>query len=272
MEREYASSKVGYVDVKQPIIIIDSGLGALEVYKKLKDKYPLEDFIVLMDNQYMPYGTKNEKEVGRRIIKLCKKIKEFNPKMLVIACNTISAMGLDKISSQLNGIEIVEIIRPTAVRAFKASKSKQIALLATINTVRAQSYMYAILGMSSKTQLLAVECPKLASAIENNLEIKATFKEEVSILDDEQFDTIILGCTHYSKIKPLVQKKFTDIQIIDSVEAVVDQVEEQAKNILMKKSGVLGEPRVVVTKECPEIRQNVLKYLEEIEIEVTNII
>lgn len=240
-------NKHGYVDSEQPIVILDSGLGGAVVEKRFKEKYPHENTVLLIDNGFMPYGTKEKRAVRTRIKKLMIKIQALNPKALIIACNTIDSMGMDIIYNTYPDLPIVQIVAPTARRAINLSKTKKIAVIATENTIESQSYLFNSALYYPNTEVVGVSCLNLASAIENNQNIKEVYKEEIAPLLNEQFDTLILGCTHYAKVMPLIKKSFGDINIVDSTEVVVDEFATVINRIILQKSHRSGYTKILYT-------------------------
>ncbi len=241
------SNQHGFVDSTQPIIILDSGMGGAIVEKRFKEKYPHENTILLIDNAFMPYGTKTTREVRERIKKVMRKIVELNPKALIIGCNTIDSLAMDIIFNTYPDLPTVQIVAPSARQAIEASKKKSIAVLATKATIESKSYLMNSGLYFPNTKVIGVECENLAYAIEMGENIKATFNQEVELLAKEEFDCIVLGCTHYAKIKPLVTKKFPNVKIIDSTQAVVSEFEKLLPRIILQASNKIGKTRVLCT-------------------------
>lgn len=257
---------IGYNAAEQPIVILDSGRGGIEILKKMRSQMPLENFILLIDNDFMPYGNKKEIVLRRRIIKLIKKIKEHNPKQLIIGCNTISSLALDSIKAEIPYVDVIDIIRPTAQKVLNTMSPKdKVSLIATLVTVRSQSYMYALNSGVYFVDVLALESAKLASAIEHDEQVKLTFDEEVQPILEEKINYLILGCTHYTKISPMFKKKFKDVIIIDSAEVVIEEAMSSSKTIF-KKGSSRGYTKILMTKENP-IYLSELNDYEELSFE-----
>ncbi len=241
------AKKHGYVDSTRPVLILDSGLGGAIVEKRFKEKYPHENTVLFIDNEFMPYGTKDKKQVRARMKKVLRKVEEINPKALIIACNTMDSVGMDIISATYPDMPTVQIVAPTAKKAVEVSKTKSVAVIATANTIESQSYLFNSALYFPNTNVIGVECPNLATAIENGDKIKQTFNEEVGVLENEKFDTIILGCTHYAKVRPLIIKKFGNINIVDSTEEVVNEFETILSRIILQPSNKIGTTEVMYT-------------------------
>lgn len=243
------AKKHGYVEQTRPIVILDSGLGGAIVEKRFKEKYPHENTVLLIDNEFMPYGTKDKREVRNRIKKVMRKVEELEPKALIIACNTIDSLAMDVIFTTYPDLPTVQIVAPTSKKAVEVSKSKSIAVLATPNTIESQSYLWGSALYAPNTNVIGVACDELASAIENNENIKQTFIAETAGLKDEKFDTIVLGCTHYAKIRPLLKKTFGDVNIIDSTEVVVEAFADILPRIILQPVNKIGTTEILFTGE-----------------------
>ncbi|MGL5020626.1 MAG: glutamate racemase [Mycoplasmatales bacterium] len=246
-----------------PTVVIDSGIGGLNVTAKLVRLKPCENFIFFADQEFLPFGDKNPKILSRRIINIVAKIKKLQPKAVVLACNTIDSVVGDKIEGQLGNTPFIRIIEPTAKEAVIVSKTKQIGLFATINTIDSQKYMIDMLGYSPNTHLLGVECPMMASAIETKEDLKTIVKEEISPLKDYNVDTIILGCTHYSAVIPIIKKQFPDVTIIDSSDCVINYFLKRLE-ILDYNVANAGTLTVITTKLDDNFQTNLDNYLKDL--------
>ncbi len=254
------------VDENRPILIIDSGMGGVICERRFDKVYPSENKVILIDNQFMPYGTKDSQKVVRRVSRLIDIIKEIKPKAILIACNTIEALALDVFEANMPNTPVVGMIDNTSRKAISFSKKKPIVVLATENTINSQAYLYSISLMQANSQVIGVECPNLASAIENNKNVKEVFKEEISILKNENFSTIILGCTHYAKINPLIKKQFPSVTIIDSTEELMVSFQEHTHKIQFRAPHLLGETKIILTEDKDMSYVNKL-YGEKVNIE-----
>ncbi len=241
------AKKHGYVERTRPIVILDSGLGGAIVEKRFKEKYPHENTVLFIDNAFMPYGTKDKREVRNRIKKVMRKVEDLDPKALIIACNTIDSVAMDVIFNTYPDLPTVQIVAPTSKKAAEVSKSKSIAVLATPNTIESQSYLFNTALYYPNTNVIGVACDDLASAIENGEKIKQTFNEETAALENEKFDTIVLGCTHYAKVRPLIIKKFGDVNIIDSTEVVIEAFESILNRIILQAENKIGKTEILYT-------------------------
>ncbi len=251
----------GIEETKRPLLLIDSGVGGLNILKKLKEKYPVENFVYICDNEFLPLGNKNVTIINRRVNKIIKKIKEINPKGILFACNTLDSISGGTIDSSFPSIDVFHIVKPTMEEAIKETKNKNIAILGTKNTIESQAYMNFAL-MKKGLNIYGVECIDLANAIEHNNDVDKVLKDELSVLDGIDFDTLILGCTHYSIIKNKISKKFKDVKIIDSADCVIKNYEETHNHMLENRASkqIID---IFITKEDDLIKENIKKNLKD---------
>ncbi|MFV0246423.1 MAG: glutamate racemase [Mycoplasmatales bacterium] len=261
--------KRSLVDKDQPILILDSGMGGVIVEKRLREEYKHENFVILLDNEFMPYGQKTNSELKKRISSLTKKIKEIRPKAIIVACNTIDNVTLEVITSSIVHIPTISIIKPTMKRAIELSKTKNIAVLATESTIQNQGYLYAGGLFGKDVHIYGVECPNLALAIENNKDIKETFLEETSILKDIEFDTLVLGCTHYSRVNALVNKYFSDKTIVDSTVEILEESKKGLELINKRQEHKDGNTSILLTSE--NVPDYINKLYKDTEIDIISI-
>ncbi len=251
-----------------PIVIIDSGVGGLNITRKFIDEKVCENVIFFVDHEFLPFGNKDPRILSRRIINIITRVKKLQPKMVILACNTIDAIVGDKISGQLGNIPFIRIIEPTSMEAVKNSNTKQIALLATINTVTSQKYMMDMLGYAANTHLYGIECANLVSAIESNDNIKTVVKEEIQAIEELKVDTIILGCTHFSSVIPIIKKQYKDHIIIDSSEVVLKQAFKHLETKLDYAVANKGEVMIITTALDDELQNNITKIMGEKEYKI----
>jgi glutamate racemase len=224
---------------KLPIGIFDSGVGGLTVYKALHKFLPNEHFIYLGDTARVPYGTKSLSTVERYAIENASFLASHGIKLLVVACNTASALALPKIRETV-GVETVGVIGPGARKALKITADKEnprIAIIATEATVQSKAYLDAIRRTSKKAQVIQTACPLFVPLAEEGwVEEEETFsiaKKYLKEIVAFKPDALILGCTHYPILRNVIQKVVGEsVKLIDSGEACAEEVKE----ILNKKN------------------------------------
>ena len=232
-----------------PIGIFDSGVGGLTVYRALHDRLRNERFIYLGDTARVPYGTKSLATVERYAIENSLFLASRGIKMLVVACNTASALALPAIRKAV-GLDVVGVIGPGGRKAVEITKDHshpKIAVIATEATVQSNAYFEAIRRASDIAEVVQSGCPLFVSLAEENY---ASEPETASIaakyLDDIKAfepDALVLGCTHYPILKDVIQRTVgPDVKLIDSGEATADEVAT-----LLREKG-LGNPKAILGK------------------------
>ncbi|MGP4071355.1 glutamate racemase [Piscibacillus sp. B03] len=202
------------MNLERPIGVIDSGVGGLTVLHELKRQLPKEKFIYLGDTLRCPYGSKQENEVIQYTWEMVTHLLTFDIKMLVIACNTATALVINQLQEQLP-IPVVGVIEPGARAAIKATKSNHIGIIGTENTIRSQAYEKALKCINPNLTTNGQACPKFVPLIESGrfMEPDAidVVSESLGFLNDHpKIDTLILGCTHYPIIQPLIEQVVGD--------------------------------------------------------------
>jgi len=240
---------------ERPIGVFDSGIGGLTVLKALSQAMPGEDFIYLGDTARLPYGTKSN-EV---IIRYSKENTEFllakGIKMLVVACNTSSAVALDAIASQTM-VPVIGVIEPGARAAAKASRRGKIGVIGTEATIASGAYTRAIQRLSPRAEIYTRACPLLVPLAEEGWIDNEIAERTVAIylesLKPSGIDTLLLGCTHY----PLLREMFVRIlgagvKIVDSATATALEVRARLRMLRLLKRGGNGSQSFFVT-ETPD--------------------
>ncbi|HMS43706.1 MAG TPA: glutamate racemase [Pyrinomonadaceae bacterium] len=229
-----------------PIGIFDSGVGGLTVYRALHKRLPNERFIYLGDTARVPYGTKSLATVERYAIENSQFLASRGIKMLVVACNTASALALPAIREKI-GIEVVGVIGPGARKAVEITKDDEnprIAVIATEATVQSDAYAASIRAASEKPLIIQTACPLFVPLAEENwTEEPETFliaKKYLTKIIDFEPEALVLGCTHYPILRDVIQQTVGyDVKLIDSGEACAEEVAE----FLKEKD--LGNPNII---------------------------
>lgn len=214
-----------------PIGIFDSGVGGLTVYRALHERLPNEHFIYLGDTARVPYGTKSLATVERYAIENSQFLASRGIKMLVVACNTASALALPKIREQL-GIDVVGVIGPGARKAVEITKEREnpkIGVIATEATVASRAYSEAIRRASNSAEIIETACPLFVSLAEENWtmepETLSIAQKYLHKIIEREVDALVLGCTHYPILREIIQEIVGDnVTLIDSGEATADEV------------------------------------------------
>lgn len=216
-----------------PIGIFDSGVGGLTVYRALHDRLPNEHFVYLGDTARVPYGTKSLATVERYALENSQFLASLGIKLLVVACNTASALALPKIREKI-GIDVVGVIGPGGRKAVEINRSKKnpkIAVIATEATVSSNAYAKAIRRASGDAEILQMACPLFVPLAEegwtNEAETYSIAKKYLQRIVEFQPDALVLGCTHYPILRDVIQQTVGEnVKLIDSGEAAAEEVEK----------------------------------------------
>jgi glutamate racemase len=239
----------------RPIGVFDSGIGGLTVLKALTDALPGEDFIYLGDTARLPYGTKSN-EV---IIRYSKENTEFllakGIKMLVVACNTSSAVALDAIASDTM-VPVIGVIEPGARAAVKASRNGKIGVIGTEATIASGAYTRAIQRLGRRSEIYTRACPLLVPLAEegwiDNEVAERTVAHYLESLKQSGIDTLLLGCTHYPLLRAMfAQVLGASVRIVDSATATAVELGDRLRTLRLAKRGADGSQSFFVT-ETPD--------------------
>ncbi|MCQ6278298.1 glutamate racemase [Bacillus sp. EB600] len=204
----------------QPIGVIDSGVGGLTVAKEIMRQLPNEHIIYLGDTARCPYGPRSRREVKRFTWEMTTFLLQKKIKMLVIACNTATAAALDEIQRELS-IPVLGVINPGARAAIKSTKNYRVAIIGTEGTVKSGAYERALKSLNSRLFVTSLACPKFVPLVESGeysgSVASKLVEESLKPLLDQNLDTLILGCTHYPLLGPVI-KSFMggEVDVINS--------------------------------------------------------
>jgi glutamate racemase len=218
----------------RPIAVYDSGVGGLTVLHELLVQLPHEDFVYLADAARLPYGMRAQDELERFALECAEELLARGAKLLVVACNTATSAALpalrDRMAQTTLGIDVLGVVQPGAVQAVAASTNGRVGLMATPATVASGAYAQAIARADPFVELTSVACADLATIIEGGFpfdeRVVETVRGYVAPLREAGVDTVILGCTHYPLIAPMLQRMLgRGVQIVTSGTPVAHQVE-----------------------------------------------
>ncbi len=224
----------------KPIGVFDSGIGGLTVVHALLKQLPHENIVYFGDTARVPYGPKSPQVVREYAKDDTEFLLSKNVKMIVIACNTVSAVALDVVQKLAN-IPVVGVIIPGAKAATSASKKKRIGVIGTIGTISSNAYANAIRQLDETIHVFSQACPLFVPLVEEGwIDHKATemiAKEYLFPLSVEKIDTLVLGCTHYPLLKNVISNALKGTAtLIDSGEATAAEVTMVLDELHLKNS------------------------------------
>ncbi|WP_082252573.1 glutamate racemase [Buchnera aphidicola] len=236
--------KTNKINIACNILILDSGLGGLSIYKKIKNNFKNANFIYVCDNAAFPYGTKKESFIISRCLKIISTIAtRENITLAILACNTASVTSLLILRNKFN-FPIIGII-PNIKKAIKTTKNKTIGLLATRTTIYNKNIQNLIKFYAPRIIIKTLHNEKLIKITEEELKKKTNSMKLIKktlnswITSIEAPDTIILGCTHFYFIKHKIKKLFLNkINIIDSNVLISKKLHKILNNNFVKNENI----------------------------------
>jgi glutamate racemase len=215
--------------------VFDSGVGGLTVLQELLVELPHEDFLYLGDTARFPYGERSAAELERFSLEITELLLARRAKLLVIACNAASSAALDAVRERMLsttlGVEVLGVIEPESRIAAQRSANRRIGLLATTATVASGAYDRAVRSYAPDATLTSVACPDLAPIIQRGFpfdhRVLDTVRTYCAPLREADVDTVILGCTHYPLVAPMLQRMLgPGVALITSGRALAASVAE----------------------------------------------
>jgi glutamate racemase len=257
----------------RPIGVFDSGVGGLTVLHELLVRLPHEDFLYLGDTERFPYGERSSEELARFSSEIAEELLRRRAKLLVIACNSVTAAALPILERRMMdttlGVDVLGVVRPESLRAVAATRNGRIGLLATPTTVSSGSYQRAVGAVDPHVTLHAVACPTLASIIQAGEQFDERTVENVreacAPLRDADVDTVILGCTHYPLIGPMLQRMLgPGVTLVTSGGALARQVEHalSTRGLQNPRTHGEGEYRFLCTGDTETFREIGTRFLQ----------
>ena len=207
---------------RRPIGVFDSGIGGLTVVRELQRQLPHESLIYFGDTARVPYGNKSPETVRRYAREIHDFLVGRGVKMVVVACNTASAHALEELQ-RTSPVPVEGVVGPGAKAAVDASRGGHIGVIGTAGTMRSGAYVRAIHALSPGAQVVQRACPLFVPLVEEGwLDHESTrliAHEYLDPLKEQGIDTLVLGCTHYPLLKPLLLDVIgSEVKLIDSAE------------------------------------------------------
>src|SRR5579872_4649675 len=218
--------------------VFDSGVGGLTVLKELIRLHPGASYIYFGDTARLPYGSKSAQTVAKYAVSAARYLRQHGAEMLVIACNTATALALEEIRHAVD-VPVIGVVEPGADAASRISQSQQVAVIATQATIGSHAYQRAL----AQRGMVAHEkaCPLLVPLVEEGWIEHPVTRQVARIYLGEGFadgfgdaDTLLLGCTHYPLLKTLLRRVAPDhVSIVDSAESTARVVAAQLEKLLV---------------------------------------
>ena len=232
------------LDRNLPIGIFDSGVGGLTVYGALHERLPNERFVYLGDTARVPYGTKSLATVERYAVENARFLEAHGIKMLVVACNTASALALPAIRRAVK-VEVVGVIEPGARAAITIASDHRIGVIATEATVQSHAYRDAISSVDENAEIIERACPLFVSLAEEGWSdttvARDVARQYLSDFNKQTMSALVLGCTHYPILRDVISETVGEgVTLIDSGEATAAEVKTFLKQTGLAHSDTSG--------------------------------
>jgi glutamate racemase len=261
---------VSKLDPSLPVAMFDSGVGGLTVLHECLVSLPEEDFVYLGDTAWFPYGTRDPVALRARIARIGELLLGRGAKLLVIACNTATSIGADvaRAVAAESGVEVVPVVEPQAEIAAAITDSGRVGVLATPNTVESGAYRRALEAEGRPLEVTEVEAPELAPFIQQGSPFDestmAMARAYCEPLKRAEVDTLILGCTHYPLVAPMLQRILgRDVRLVSGGHAVAAAVQRtlEGAGIARGRDGE-GDYRFLCTGDGDSFRHLGTRFLQ----------
>lgn len=240
----------------RPILFFDSGIGGVPYLTHLREQIKDEKFVYIADSMNFPYGDKDRTELISIVTETIKSlVTKFNPKIIIIACNTASVTALDSVRSILE-IPVVGVV--PAIKTAAQGESSKIGILATRRTVEGDYLKSLINEFSHGKEVIRLGASGIVNFVENNY-FNSTYEESVKFIkesvvkfSESRIDSMVLGCTHFIHVEKEIREAFNNsVEIVDSREGVTRQIIRVLKDNIYSGEDSYGE--FYLTKEISNI-------------------
>jgi glutamate racemase len=258
------------ISAELPVAMFDSGVGGLTVLHECLVSLPQEDFVYLGDTAMFPYGDKDPDELRARIRRISEMLLDRGAKLLVIACNTATSVG-EEVTREVaaeRGVEVVPVVEPQAEIAAAITANARVGVLATPNTVESGAYRRALEAIGRGLDVIEVAAPDLAPFIQDG----SLFDEKTMTmarsycrpLKEADVDTLILGCTHYPLVAPMLQRILgRDVRLVSGGHAVAAAVQRTIEAAgLARESRGEGSYDFLCTGDCESFHAIGTRFLQ----------
>jgi glutamate racemase len=223
-----------------PIGIFDSGIGGLTVVKAIRAALPFEKIIYFGDTARVPYGTKSQVTIRKYAADDTAILMRYQPKLIIVACNTVSALALDVVEKVCGSIPVIGVLKAGAGLAVEATSNNRIGVIGTQATICSNAYACTINELDPDIHVVSKACPLFVPLAEEGLidhdATRLIARDYLAGIINQDIDTLVLGCTHYPILRRIIEETIGPaIRIIDSAEAVALRTRE-----LLEESGLLN--------------------------------
>lgn len=252
---------------KKPIGVFDSGVGGLTILRALHRALPQENLIYFGDTANVPYGGKSKAAVTKLALTVAEFLESCQVKLIVVACNTASAQALPTLQKHLK-VPVMGVIGPGAQAAVCATQKHRIAVLGTQGTVESKAYVKAIAKHDKQAYVLQQACPLFVPLAEEGFADKPAAeliaREYLAPVLKSKADTVILGCTHYPILKPLLARILgPQVQLVDSADTLARAVKKFLQDKHLARTGGRGRIKLYASDAPDKFTRAACKLLAE---------
>jgi glutamate racemase len=253
-----------------PIAVFDSGVGGLTVLHECLVSLPEESYVYLGDDARFPYGARTEEELREHVEQISRYLLDRGAKLLVIACNSAASAGRQvaaEVAAEA-GVQVVTVIRPEAEIAAALTETGKVGVLATPATVRSGAYLRALAHEHRSLTVTEVEAPDLAAVIQRGFPFDESVVEMVrsycAPLKRAEVDTVILGCTHYPLVRPMLQRVLgRDVRLVTAGHAIAATAQRVLEETgLATSSSDEGTYRFLCTGDAAAFKELGTRFLQ----------
>lgn len=235
----------------RPIGIFDSGIGGLTVFQAISRRMPDENLVYFGDMARVPYGSKSRETVTRYSLEVARFLERRRIKALVVACNTSSALALDRVARELS-VPVLGVITPGAEAAAEATRAGRVGIIGTEATIASGAYTAALKARLPGVRVTALACPLFVPLVEEgwwgHAATALVARRYLSALKNSGIDTLILGCTHYPLLKGVVRRVMGPrVTLIDSAEQTALETERLLLSLDLRRGRGRGSRRFFVS-------------------------
>ena len=252
-----------------PIGVFDSGLGGLSVVRALRKELPAEDVVYFGDTARVPYGIKSKRTIAKFALEDARFLLQFDPKLIVVACNTASSVAMDELEENLS-IPVVGVVKPGARAAVELADGAPIAVIGTEATISSGAYTAAIRSLEARIEVIGQACPLFVPLVEEGREsddpiVKLVTETYLAPLRTASIRVIVLGCTHYPLLRDAIAT------YLGPKVHVVESGAETSRNVrdLLQKNEILcteertGSLKCFVSDNPTRFRRIGSRFLDE---------
>lgn len=209
----------------RPIGVLDSGLGGLTVVKEVLRQLPAENIIFIGDEARMPYGIKTKEQIIAYTREMVQFLISQNVKLIIYGCNTATANALEELRTEFT-VPMIGVIQPGSQAAVKVSKTGNIGIIGTESTINSKSYSQTITGINSSAKVLGIAAQKFVALVEadkvNSQEAEDDIAKTLLPFKNSDYDTLILGCTHFPMLKTQINNYLPKMTLVDPAVSTVE--------------------------------------------------